>query len=190
MVIASIGDRALAYCDVAPIYGSTEYVTVTRGYPPSYIQRSDNIYRSGMMFENYTGYIQLAFFYMFDQYPTGFASGIAGSTRIYDGGNGYYIGYLESGANLGTFTDADIHFNGEIYHGWSFPTLLSMIGVPYTPPPVYTWSSVPAITGKNGSLSLPTLVDTDGEPISGQSASVFSSLPEGANVRALINGAL
>lgn len=56
--------------------------------------------------------------------------------------------------------------------------------------PAYTWSSVPAISGKNGILSLPTLIDTDGEPISGQSASVFSSLPEGSNVRALINGAL
>lgn len=54
----------------------------------------------------------------------------------------------------------------------------------------YTWTSVPAISGKNGILSLPTLIDTDGEPISGQSASVFSSLPEGSNVRALINGAL
>lgn len=54
----------------------------------------------------------------------------------------------------------------------------------------YNWSSVPAISGKNGILSLPTLVDTDGNPISGQSASVFSSLPEGSNVRALINGAL
>lgn len=58
------------------------------------------------------------------------------------------------------------------------------------PPVQYTWTSVPSISGKNGSLSLPTLVDTDGEPISGQSASVFSSLPEGSNVRALINGAL
>lgn len=57
-------------------------------------------------------------------------------------------------------------------------------------PVLYTWSSVPAISGKNGILSLPTLVDTDGNPISGQSASVFSSLPEGSNVRALINGAL
>ena len=57
-------------------------------------------------------------------------------------------------------------------------------------PVSYTWQSVPAISGKNGSLSLPTLVDTDGEPISGQSASVFSSLPEWSNVRALINGAL
>lgn len=57
-------------------------------------------------------------------------------------------------------------------------------------PQTYQWSSVPSISGKNGSLSLPTLVDTDGEPISGQSASVFSSLPEGSNVRALINGAL
>lgn len=56
--------------------------------------------------------------------------------------------------------------------------------------PTYQWSSVPAISGKNGILSLPTLIDTDGNPISGQSASVFSSLPEGSNVRALINGAL
>lgn len=61
------------------------------------------------------------------------------------------------------------------------------IGNEYTP---YQWSSVPAISGKNGILSLPTLVDTDGNPISGQSASVFSSLPDGSNVRALINGAL
>lgn len=57
-------------------------------------------------------------------------------------------------------------------------------------PVLYQWTSVPAISGKNGILSLPTLVDTDGNPISGQSASVFSSLPEGSNVRALINGAL
>ena len=57
-------------------------------------------------------------------------------------------------------------------------------------PALYQWSSVPSISGKNGILSLPTLIDTDGNPISGQSASVFSSLPEGSNVRALINGAL
>lgn len=179
MVIASIKDIALAYCDVAPIYGSTEYVTVTKAYPPSYAQRTDNIYRSGFMFDNYSGYVQFAFFYMFDTYPNNFSSGIGGSVQIYDGGNGYYVAWFESGGNLGAFTDADINFNGEIYHGWWYPTFLSMISEPYTPPPTYTWQSVPSISGKNGILqSLSTLVNiNDGNPVSGASASAVNIIP-------------
>lgn len=70
------------------------------------------------------------------------------------------------------------------------PTNDKYLAITGSEQPLYTWQSVPAISGKNGILSLPTLVDTDGEPISGQSASAFSSLPEGSNVRTLINGAL
>ena len=167
MVIASIKDRPLAYCDVAPIYGSTSYVPVTKAYPPSYMQRTDNIYRSGFMFDGYSGYRQFAFFYMFDTYPTNFASAIGGSVQIFNGNNGYYVAWFESGADLGTFTDADINFNGEKYNGWWYPTFLSMISVPYQ---TYTWSSVPAISGKNGILSLSMIKDDqigDGSAVSG-----------------------
>ena len=186
MVIASIKNTPLAYCDVAPIHGSTNYVTVTRAYPPSYAQRTDNIYRSGFMFENYTGYTQVAFFYMFDTYPTNFASAIGGSVTIYNGGNGYYVGYFESGANFGTFTDADISFNGEIYHGWWYPTFLSMISEPYQ---TYTWSSVPAISGKNGILSLSTLKSgsiNNGNPVSDATLNAFEILIEASNVGKLV----
>lgn len=52
-----------------------------------------------------------------------------------------------------------------------------------TPP--YNWQSVPSISGKNGILSLPVLVSTDGEPVSSGSASDFSALPSGTKVRTL-----
>lgn len=95
------------------------------------------------------------------------------SSRVY--GGKVYIYYPVANAShsqVGVFTSyATLYINNE-------------------PVVQYVWSSVPAVSGKNGILSLPTLIDTDGEPISGQSASVFSSLPEGSNVRALINGAL
>lgn len=51
--------------------------------------------------------------------------------------------------------------------------------------PPYEWSSVPAISGKNGILSLPVLIDTDGNPVSNGSASDFSTLPDGVKVRTL-----
>lgn len=53
------------------------------------------------------------------------------------------------------------------------------------PPVTYTWTSVPAVSGKNGILSLPVLIDTDGNPVSNGSASDFSTLPDGVKVRTL-----
>ena len=54
----------------------------------------------------------------------------------------------------------------------------------------YNWQSVPSISGKNGILSLPVLVSTDGEPVSSGSASDFSALPSVAIVRTLANEAI
>lgn len=102
----------------------------------------------------------------------------------------------------GNVNGTQVTWNSNVYTTFGYYDNIGYDILIYLPPSVtnilindaplitYTWSSVPAISGKNGILSLPTLVDTDGEPISGQSASVFSSLPEGSNVRALINGAL
>ena len=50
---------------------------------------------------------------------------------------------------------------------------------------MYQWTSVPAISGKNGILSLPVLIDTDGNPVSNGSVSDFSTLPDSVKVRTL-----
>lgn len=50
----------------------------------------------------------------------------------------------------------------------------------------YQWSSVPAISGKNGILRLPTLFnDTDGDPVSGAAASDFLDITPQSNFREL-----
>ena len=53
-------------------------------------------------------------------------------------------------------------------------------------PVLYTWQSVPSISGKNGILSLYELAqETDGNPVTGASSSVFFSMPEECNVKKL-----
>ena len=49
-------------------------------------------------------------------------------------------------------------------------------------PPLYNWTSVPAISGKNGILSLPTLFSqpTDGSPVTGADMSAFFKWNNGA----------
>ena len=53
--------------------------------------------------------------------------------------------------------------------------------------PQYQWSSVPAISGKNGILSLPMLdtLSWDGTPITNAERSIFTTLPDAANLRSL-----
>ena len=55
------------------------------------------------------------------------------------------------------------------------------------PPVVYEWSSVPAISGKNGILSLPMLdtLSWDGTPITNAERDIFTTLPDAANLRNL-----
>lgn len=51
---------------------------------------------------------------------------------------------------------------------------------------LYTWQSVPAIVGKNGTLNLWQLEQTsDGNPVSGASSSVFFAMPEECSVKRL-----
>ncbi|MBR3646554.1 MAG: hypothetical protein IKN54_09040 [Lachnospiraceae bacterium] len=81
--------------------------------------------------------------------------------------------------------------------GWSYPMTVNYnAGQTFTnageaynyvfnPYVQYQWSSVPAISGKNGTLSLPVLIDTDGNPVSNGSASDFSTLPDSVKVRTL-----
>ena len=54
-------------------------------------------------------------------------------------------------------------------------------------PPLYEWSSVPAISGKNGILSLPMLdtLSWDGAPITNAERDIFTTLPEMANIKSL-----
>ena len=53
-------------------------------------------------------------------------------------------------------------------------------------PVLYNWQSVPSISGKNGILSLYELAqETDGNPVTGASSSVFFSMPEECNVKKL-----
>lgn len=54
-------------------------------------------------------------------------------------------------------------------------------------PVLYTWSSVPAISGKNGILSLPLLdsVSWDGTPITDADISIFTRIPDMANIKNL-----
>lgn len=50
----------------------------------------------------------------------------------------------------------------------------------------YNWQSVPSISGKNGILSLYELTqETDGNPVTGATSSVFFSMPDGCNVKTL-----
>ncbi len=53
--------------------------------------------------------------------------------------------------------------------------------------PLYTWSSVPAISGKNGILSLPMLdtLSWDGTPITNAERDIFTTLPDIANIKSL-----
>ena len=54
-------------------------------------------------------------------------------------------------------------------------------------PVLYEWSSVPALSGKNGILSLPMLdsVSWDGTPITNAERDIFTTLPDAANLRSL-----
>ena len=56
--------------------------------------------------------------------------------------------------------------------------------------PEFTWSSVPAISGKNGILNLPTLFSqpTDGEPVTGADMSAFFKWNMNAEISALSGG--
>lgn len=51
----------------------------------------------------------------------------------------------------------------------------------------YEWSSVPAISGKNGILSLPMLdtLSWDGTPITNAERDIFTTLPDMANIKSL-----
>ena len=57
-------------------------------------------------------------------------------------------------------------------------------------PVLYQWSSVPAISGKNGILNLPTLFSqpTDGNPVTGVDMSAFFKWNNGAELTALAGG--
>ena len=56
-------------------------------------------------------------------------------------------------------------------------------------PVLYEWSSVPALSGKNGILSLPILdtLSWDGTPITNAERDIFTSLPDMASIKSLYN---
>lgn len=85
----------------------------------------------------------------------------------------YHINYYGYAANFTSFSN------------WDYgPTYDAIIGAEQ---PLYTWSSVPAISGKNGILSLPMLdsVSWDGTPITDADIDIFTRVPDAANLRSL-----
>lgn len=95
-----------------------------------------------------------------------------------------------------TYNIDDVTYKSDdFYRNENFPpvyyvdpsiTELYINGEPYVPPVTYTWQSVPSISGKNGILSLYELAqETDGNPVTGASSSVFFSMPEECNVKKL-----
>ena len=71
-----------------------------------------------------------------------------------------------------------------------FPSSVTNIYENGQPLITYQWTSVPAISGKNGILSLSTIKSAyinDGEPVTGATASNFDALTEETNVGTLVN---
>lgn len=175
MTVASIGEHVLYSCDIAPIFGAEEYVPVTQGYPPSYVPRTDNIYRSGFMISALSGYMECYCWFLFYGYPTNFASSVGGSVRVFDGGNGYYCVYTTTGFGFGeSFSLSDIHFNGEKQVGLDWNLMLSKIALPYIQ---YHWTSVKSLNLATAEdFGLPT--DNPNLPPLNNSTMLLSYIPD------------
>jgi len=107
---------------------------------------------------------------------------------FYNQSNGYYSKPLQRDNNnyfsflFGSFNTTKTLVDSTIPIFYDWDEFQNYIQNPYVS---YTWHSVPAISGKNGILSLPVLIDTDGNPVSNGSASDFSTLPDNVKVRTL-----
>lgn len=100
-------------------------------------------------------------------------------TSAYDNENGY------SGFSFSASLGSNAVYEEDFGYMPVFNNYQDFLTYVQTPQATYNWQSVPSISGKNGILSLPVLVSTDGEPVSSGSASDFSALPSGAKVRTL-----
>ena len=100
-------------------------------------------------------------------------SGNVNATNITFAGNNYQY--------FGSY--ADYGLDPVIY----IPSSVESIYINDNPLVTYTWSSVPAISGKNGILSLPMLdtLSWDGTPITNAERDIFTTLPDMANIKSL-----
>lgn len=105
-----------------------------------------------------------------------------------DGGSGIGGIYCQNG-NFGGFSTSQ----GNIVTNFGdipvFTDLAEFIAYTQAPFVQYQWSSVPAISGKNGILSLPILdsASWDGTPITNADISIFTRVPDMANIKSLYN---
>lgn len=76
------------------------------------------------------------------------------------------------------------------YHAIYVPSSVTNIYIDGSPLVTYTWSSVPAISGKNGILSLSMIKNEalgDGNPVINENLNVIERLAAGSNIRTLAN---
>ena len=107
-----------------------------------------------------------------------------------------YTHTLQSVSSISTYTQTKdgIEYRWESFDSsWTtgdivyFPSSVTNIYENGQPLITYQWSSVPAISGKNGILSLPMLdtLSWYGTPITNAERSIFTTLPDAANLRSL-----
>lgn len=126
--------------------------------------------------------------------------------QVYYGNTNYIYDITRAGNNAYTYADGirySATLNGVTIHYMddrSNITIDSINGIPvfYDPleyedyvtnvaPPSYNWTSVPAISGKNGTVTLSTLNDiNDGEAVNNALASAID-FSQSANVETLVN---
>ena len=107
----------------------------------------------------------------------------------------YGLGYSGVAGNFIVKTINNINYNtqGGNTQGYGstqaiyIPDTITNVYIDGSPLVTYQWSSVPAISGKNGILSLPILdtLSWDGTPITNAERDIFTTLPDMANIKSL-----
>lgn len=175
-------------CDNAPVVDSSDTSKYFEGY-------GHKFYNSAIYYNNGNIY-QLVLFdtasiVVWHNAP----DGVYNNYQFDTPGNGLYTSSLVNIPGTNMYYSNYVYSSGRYIDAQPPWTITSELPVFYdidefeayvTNPLIsYQWVSVPAISGKNGILSLPVLIDTDGNPVSNGSASDFSTLPDSVKVRTL-----
>ena len=190
-ILETSGSGVYVDCDVAPINVTTP-INVYTYFPSASNSWMTTCYNSAVWVTQ-PSYWHVNFFFIFDVQPVYFKiNNIDFTTSVkYDSVTGYYVVYsgqstwtnvtsVTTAGDLPVFTRTD----GQTVAPDDFKDYVS------NPIVNYQWSSVPAISGKNGILSLSMIKNEalgDGNPVINGNLNDIERLAPGSNIRTLAN---
>ena len=179
-------------CDIAPLNSVDTPINYYSLNPSPSNSWATSCYNSAVWI-SHPSYYYINFFFIFDSAPSYFKiNGTNFPNEVkYDSVTGYYAAY--SGQSTWTATTSCSVYNDiPVFWRNDSGTTAPQDFIDYVTTVIvnYHWSSVPAISGKNGILSLTTLKEesiNDGSPVDDATASAFNNAPDSCSVGGIVS---